>query len=95
MPTSDRILKLFIDPRGNGFPVLIALIGLFSIFCGYDLFRQNILEGGAALTLSWDGKEIFSMGKGGPGLIFLALGVGLLLFAIKRYSKLRVGPPPE
>ncbi|HAC88084.1 MAG TPA: hypothetical protein DCF95_09075 [Gammaproteobacteria bacterium] len=87
-----KIIDLFLNPRKNGFPVIVALIGLTIAYLGYDLFIAGIQEGGAALSISYgDGKK-FDLGKGGPGLIFCVFGMGLIVFAIHNYSKIRSFP---
>ena len=90
-----KITQLFVSPKSNGFPVLVAMIGLIFAYFGYDLFQSGIQEGGAALKVSLGSGDTFEMGKGGPGLIFCAFGMGLIIYAIRNYSKLRVQPNPE
>lgn len=87
-----KIIDLFLNPRKNGFPVLVALIGLTIAYLGYDLFTAGVQEGGAALSISYDDGKKFDLGKGGPGLIFCFFGMGLLVFAIHNYSKIRSLP---
>tara|TARA_R100001143_G_scaffold39740_1_gene36319 strand:- start:319 stop:1179 length:861 start_codon:yes stop_codon:yes gene_type:complete len=87
-----KIIDLFLNPRKNGFAVLVALIGLTITYFGYSLFVSGIQDGGAALTIAYgDGKE-FDLGKGGPGLIFCVFGMGLIVFSIYNYSKIRASP---
>lgn len=84
-----KIIDLFLNPKKNGFPVLVALIGLALAYFGYSLFTSGIQEGGAALSISYgDGKK-FDLGKGGPGLLFCLFGMGLIVFSIHNYSKIR------
>ncbi len=87
-----RITDLFLHPKKNGFPVLVALIGLMFAYFGYDLFLSGVQEGGAALSVSLGDDQDFNLGKGGPGLIFCAFGMGLIIFSIHNYSKIRVTP---
>lgn len=89
------ITRLFVSPKNNGFPVLVAMIGLVFAYFGYDLFQSGVQDGGAALKISFAEGRSFEMGKGGPGLIFSAFGMGLILYAIKNYSTLRVQPNPK
>ena len=86
----ERILQLLISPRANGFPILIAAIGAFSMYLGYDLFQSGVTEGGAALKVSLGTSRTFEMGKGGPGLVFSAFGMGIILYSIFKFSSLRV-----
>ena len=90
-----NLAALFLSPKRNGFPVLIALIGLAFAYLGYDLFRLGVQEGGAALSVSLGAERAFEMGKGGPGLIFCAFGMGLIIYAIRKFDKLRVQPNRE
>lgn len=87
-----KIAELFLSPSRNGFPVLISLIGLAFAYFGYDLFRMGVQEGGAALHVAFGAEREFQMGKGGPGLIFCAFGMGLIIYAIRKFDKLRVQP---
>jgi len=86
----EKIVQMFVSPRSNGFPVLIALIGAMSIYLGYELFSAGVTEGGAALKVSWGSSRTFEMGKGGPGLIFSAFGMGIIIFSIWKFSAIRV-----
>jgi hypothetical protein len=90
-----KLVELFLSPKRNGFPVLIALVGLAFAYFGYDLFRMGVQEGGAALNVSFGADRTFEMGKGGPGLIFVAFGMGLIIYAIRKFDKLRVQPDRE
>lgn len=85
----ENIIEMFISPKGNGFPILIALIGAFCIYLGYDLFSQGVIEGGSALKVSYGEYNTFEMGKGGPGLVFSAFGMGIIIFSIWKFSSLR------
>lgn len=87
-----QITELIVSPQRNGFPVLIAIIGLAFAYFGYDLFQSGIQEGGAALSFTIGEHRSFNLGKGGPGLIFCLFGMGLILFATHNYSKLRAAP---
>ena len=87
-----KIIAMFLSPRQNGFPVIIALIGAYCIYLGYDLFKSGVIEGGAALSISLGSSKSFEMGKGGPGLIFSAFGMGLIIFSISKFSQLRAQP---
>ncbi|MFP3978703.1 hypothetical protein [Marinobacter sp. KMM 10035] len=87
-----RIVDLFLNPKKNGFPVLVALIGLTIAFFGYNLFISGIQEGGAALSIAYGDNHEFNLGKGGPGLIFCFFGMGLIVYSIRNYSKIRVSP---
>ena len=95
MTMLTKLTQLFLSPQGNGFPVLIALIGFGMAYLGYDLFRLGVQEGGAALSVSFGAENSFEMGKGGPGLMFVAFGMGLIIYAIKNFQKLRVKPDSE
>jgi hypothetical protein len=86
----EKIIQIFVSPKGNGFPVLIALIGAFSIYLGYDLFMAGVTEGGAALKVGLGKEKTFEMGKGGPGLVFSAFGMGIIIFSIWKFSSLKV-----
>lgn len=90
MDPITRLAELFLSPNRNGFPVLIALIGFAFAYFGYDLFRLGIQDGGAALNVSFGSDRAFEMGKGGPGLIFCAFGMGLIIYAARKFGKLRV-----
>ena len=90
-----KLAELFLSPKRNGFPVLIALIGFGFAYFGYDLFRLGVQEGGAALSVSLGSERAFEMDKGGPGLIFCAFGMGLIIYAIRNFQKLRVQPNRE
>lgn len=83
-----NIIELFVSPRGNGFPILIALIGGMCIYLGYRLFMSGVTEGGSALNVSFGKNKTFEMGKGGPGLIFSAFGMGIILLSIWRFSSI-------
>lgn len=87
-----QITEIIVSPQKNGFPVLISIIGLSFAYFGYDLFQSGIKDGGAALSIVFGDNKSFDMGKGGPGLIFCAFGMGLIIFAIHNYSKLRAQP---
>jgi len=87
-----QLAEMFLSPKRNGFPVLIALIGFGFAYLGYDLFSMGVQEGGAALNVSFGEERTFEMGKGGPGLIFSAFGMGLIIYAIRKFDKLRVPP---
>ena len=87
-----KVVDLFLHPKRNGFPVLVALIGLIFAYFGYDLFISGIQDGGAALSISYGEDQKFDLGKGGPGLIFCVFGMGLIIFSIHNYSKIRVSP---
>ncbi len=86
----ERIIQLLVSPRANGFPILIALIGAFSIYLGYQLFQRGVIEGGAALKVSFGATRTFEMGKGGPGLVFSTFGMGIIVYSILKFSSLRV-----
>ena len=73
--------------------LVIAIIGLVSIYLGYNLFMSGVTEGGAALKVTWGDDKTFDIGKGGPGLIFSAFGMGIIIFSIWRFSKLRAQSP--
>lgn len=90
MSPIERILQLLVSPQANGFPILIALIGAFSMNLGYQLFQSGVTEGGAALKVSLGAARTFEMGKGGPGLVFSAFGMGIIIFSIWKFSSLRV-----
>ena len=81
-----KLIEIFVSPNGNGFPVLIALIGGMSIYLGYNLFSSGVTEGGAAFKVSFGSDRKFEMGKGGPGLIFCAFGMGIIIFSIWKFS---------
>jgi hypothetical protein len=85
----EKIVAMMLSPRANGFPILIALIGAMSIYLGYELFSSGVTEGGAALKISWGSDKQFEMGKGGPGLLFSAFGMGIIIFSIWKFSALR------
>ena len=87
-----KIIDLFLNPKKNGFPVLVALIGLVIAYLGYNLFTSGIQEGGAALSIAYGDGQKFDLGKGGPGLLFCLFGMGLIVFSIHNYSKIRVLP---
>jgi hypothetical protein len=86
----ENIVKIFVSPKANGFPILIALIGAMSIYLGYSLFASGVQEGGAALTVKYGSEKSFEMGKGGPGLLFCAFGMSIIIFSIWKFSSLRV-----
>ncbi len=90
-----KITERIVSPKGNGFPVLVEIIVLIFSYFGYDLFLSGVQEGGAALKVSFADGKTFEMGKGGPGLIFSAFGMGLIIYAVKNYSTLRVQHNPE
>lgn len=83
-----KIVDLFLNPRKNGFPILVALIGLTIVYFGYSLFVSGIQDGGAALSVVYGDDRKFDLGKGGPGLIFCVFGMSLILFSIHNYSKI-------
>jgi hypothetical protein len=56
---------------------------------------MGVQEGGAALSVSFGAERAFEMGKGGPGLLFCAFGMGLIIYAIRKFDKLRVQPERE
>lgn len=85
-----KLAELFLPPQRNGFPVLIALIGFGFPYFGYDLFRMGVQEGGAVLSFSIGYGRSIDMGKGGPGIIFCAFGMGLIIYAIRNFHLLRV-----
>ena len=87
-----KIVDLFLHPKKNGFPILVALIGLTFAYFGYDLFISGVQVGGAALSIAYGDGKNFDLGKGGPGLIFCVFGMGLIVFSIHNYSKIRVDP---
>ncbi len=84
-----RVTQLFVDPRMNGFPILIAVVGVIFAYFGYDLFRSGVQDGGAPLVVKFSDSQGFEMGEGGPGLIFCAFGMGLVVYAIRNFSYLR------
>ena len=84
----EKIILIFVSPRANGFPTLVALIGAMSIYLGFSLFQSGIQDGGASLKV-WSTAQGFEMGQGGPGLIFSAFGMGIIIFSIWRFSTLR------
>lgn len=90
-----QIAELFLSPKRNGFPVLLVLVGFGFAHLGYNLFMANVQDGGAALNIVFSESKKFEMGKGGPGLIFCAFGMGIIVYAIKSFSKLRVQNNPE
>lgn len=87
-----KIIDLFLNPKKNGFPVLVALIGLLIAYLGYSLFTSGIQDGGAALSITYGDGQKFDLGKGGPGLLFCLFGMGLIVFSIHNYSKIRSQP---
>ena len=91
-----KLVQIFVDPRQNGFPILVLIIGAMSIYLGYQLFMSGVTEGGAAVSISYGDQTTFNMGKGGPGLVFSAFGMLLIVASMWSFSKTRAkARPPD
>ncbi|MGH1349052.1 MAG: hypothetical protein ACRBN8_46395 [Nannocystales bacterium] len=63
-------------------------------YLGYRLFIEGVFLGGAEIRAklpesAGQGVE-FTLGRGGPGLVFCFFGASLVLYAIYRFEHLRV-----
>ena len=85
-----RLAQIFVNPRNNGFPILVLIIGAMGMYWGYSLFMSGVTEGGAALKIGYGDQTSFEMGKGGPGLVFSAFGMIMVVVSIWKFGSLRV-----
>lgn len=67
------------------------LTGLVFLFVGWDLFRRGVYRGGAELeTKGLRDAWSINLGKGGPGLVFAALGAAIVLSSV--YKGFKIAP---
>lgn len=70
------------------FKALAVLSGTLVIWMGARLFEKGVFRGGA--NVGW--KDVVSVGKGGPGLIFATLGAVIAVYGIARQVRISVRP---